>query len=327
MKLILIGLLAALPLTVATPMHIPAELDNARAGEWRMFEVDLEPGLGAPCCVDWERGQKSGQACGLDADSWNFSSDRAAVPGTRLKVFLRRGEQGVDRVRAYGSSCQLTAEAQAVPLIDLADGADTRLLSELAMRGSKKAADGAVAALALTAGDDAGRALAALTRPEAPGATRHNATFWLTQTRGAYGFDTVRALLGYPDESRKLRSHAVFALSQSAEPGRDQALIELSRTDADAEIRGEALFWLAQVSPAAAEPALLAAVHADSRKLRDKAIFALSQLPAERAVKQLSALAADQTLPRETRKQALFWLSQADPDAAIPEVDRLLGVE
>lgn len=324
------GAAAATPATRPAPA-LPAALAEAPDGQWRMLKIDLLPGVGAPCCVDFKgRGADRSKACGLDDDGWNMDADRPVPPGTRLHVYLRRDRSepaGLDRVRAFASSCALTDEAAAVPQFTLDEAAATTLLAGLARQSPKRVGNNAIAVLALQEGDQAGRALEALSAAGEADRVRRDATFWLTQTRGAQGFAAVQRLLEDPQTPRNLRRHAVFALSQSAEAGRDAALMALSRDDHDTEIRGEALFWLAQVSPDAAEPALVAAARGADFRIADKAIFGLSQLPSARAVPALSTLARDRGLSRKVRKQALFWLSQTDADAAMPEMDRLLGVE
>jgi len=59
--------------------------------------------------------------------------------------------------------------------------------------------------------------------------------------------------------------------------------------------------------------------------VREEAVFALSQLPEERAVKALASILEDKQLDMETREQALFWLAQADSDVALDYVDKLLS--
>jgi HEAT repeat protein len=59
--------------------------------------------------------------------------------------------------------------------------------------------------------------------------------------------------------------------------------------------------------------------------VREEAVFALSQLPDERATRALIAAAEDQSLPREQRKRAVFWLSQSRSDAAMAYLDRMLA--
>jgi HEAT repeat protein len=57
--------------------------------------------------------------------------------------------------------------------------------------------------------------------------------------------------------------------------------------------------------------------------VRDQAVFALSQLPADRASRALIALAEDKSLPCHDRKQAIFWLGQLKSDAAVLYLDKL----
>jgi HEAT repeat protein len=60
------------------------------------------------------------------------------------------------------------------------------------------------------------------------------------------------------------------------------------------------------------------------REVREEAVFALSQLPGDRAVDALLVLLEDRGMDRELRKAALFWLVQSDSDRAFMSVERLL---
>lgn len=51
--------------------------------------------------------------------------------------------------------------------------------------------------------------------------------------------------------------------------------------------------------------------------MREQAVFALSQLPEDRAAKALIAIAEDKSLSREERKKAIFWLGQMKSDSAV----------
>jgi len=64
---------------------------------------------------------------------------------------------------------------------------------------------------------------------------------------------------------------------------------------------------------------------AEDVEVREDAVFALAQLPGERAVDALFAVLADLSLPSEVRKQALFWLVQSDSKRAYAYIDRLLA--
>jgi HEAT repeat protein len=59
--------------------------------------------------------------------------------------------------------------------------------------------------------------------------------------------------------------------------------------------------------------------------VREGAVFAISQLPGERAVDALFAVLGNRQLQPEVREQALFWLVQSDSDRAFEYLDRLLS--
>lgn len=58
--------------------------------------------------------------------------------------------------------------------------------------------------------------------------------------------------------------------------------------------------------------------------MREQAIFALSQLPDDRATPALIGVAENRSLPAEDRKRAIFWLSQAGSDGALAYLDKVL---
>jgi len=126
------------------------------------------------------------------------------------------------------------------------------------------------------------------------------------------------------DEDRRLREHAIFALTQSHEPGAVDTIIEAARRDPDAHVRGQALFWLAQTASRRAKDAIRTAVDDDPEiEVKKKAVFALSQLPKDEGVPLLMSLARTHK-SYEVRKQAMFWLGQSgDPRALAFFVDVL----
>ena len=91
------------------------------------------------------------------------------------------------------------------------------------------------------------------------------------------------------------------------------------------EVREGALFWLGQEAASAAT-AGIAAVAVDEREeqeVRDAAVFALSQRPAEEGVPILMDLArsAEQA---ETRRAAFFWLAQLEDERVAPFFEEVL---
>ena len=71
---------------------------------------------------------------------------------------------------------------------------------------------------------------------------------------------------------------------------------------------------------------IVAALKRDADEdVREQAIFALSQLPDERATQALIATAEDQSLSREQRKRAVFWLAQSESEAAQRYLEQILA--
>ncbi len=97
-------------------------------------------------------------------------------------------------------------------------------------------------------------------------------------------------------------------------------LLALARDrDLDADVRKNALFWVAQVASSRIGPELagIAAAEAEDQEVRDAAVFALSQRDSDESVPALMDLA--RSAPHaKTRKSALFWLAQSD-DPRVPD--------
>ena len=128
------------------------------------------------------------------------------------------------------------------------------------------------------------------------------------------------------DDSEKVKRHLVFCLSQSPLPDAAQTLVRIARQDEDDALRGEALFWLSQTGDPQTEAIAFAVIDADdaSARVKKKAVFVLSQLPADRAFAALKRLVRSDR-PRPIRRKALFWLAQQDDDRAIAELESILS--
>jgi HEAT repeat protein len=89
-------------------------------------------------------------------------------------------------------------------------------------------------------------------------------------------------------------------------------------------VRERALFWLGQRAGAVAARAIATAVREDPElEVKKKAVFALSQLPAEEGVPLLIEVAETHPHP-EVRKQAFFWLGQSEDPRALDLFERVL---
>ena len=130
---------------------------------------------------------------------------------------------------------------------------------------------------------------------------------WIDNVAPRNSVALLASLLG---GEKKLSHRAMSALAMHAEPAAGDRLDDLARRGDD-ELRGEAVFWLAETRPERgldAARALLRDTSA-SRKVREKAIFALSQIRKPAATDELIRVARNDA-DSHTRGQALFWLAQ-----------------
>lgn len=98
-------------------------------------------------------------------------------------------------------------------------------------------------------------------------------------------------------------------------------LLEIARSEAHADVRGQAVFWLGREASERATEGLTSIIESeDELEIREHAIFALSQRDEERAFEALLGIARSSPEP-ELRRKAIFWLGQMGDD---PRVLRLL---
>ena len=133
--------------------------------------------------------------------------------------------------------------------------------------------------------------------------------------------------------------HSDYVMSTLAMHADPSATTELERllksSDASDETRGHAAFWLGQTRGRRGFEDVLAIARSQSssQKLREKAVFAISQSSEPEAVDELIKLAKNDPTAH-VRSQAIFWLSQKagkkaagavreslddDPDAGVRE--------
>jgi HEAT repeat protein len=100
-------------------------------------------------------------------------------------------------------------------------------------------------------------------------------------------------------------------VAQKQSPQAVDVLLHVAQTDPDADVRGQAVFWLSQVHSDRAVSVLSDILHKSSdQELRDKALFALGQSAGERGTSILRAYASDASQPVALRSKAIFWLGQ-----------------
>lgn len=104
-------------------------------------------------------------------------------------------------------------------------------------------------------------------------------------------------------------------------------LLRLARdSQRPARVRQQAVFWVGQAAGAAATRELSALVDENDTDItvRERAVFALSQRPADEAVPALIRIAGSSPSPR-LRKSAIFWLGQSKDPRALTYFERVLA--
>lgn len=124
----------------------------------------------------------------------------------------------------------------------------------------------------------------------------------------------LSTLVTKPTEGRpRIAESALVAISQHAGSAAPAALVRFAQSGTS-EIRGRALFWLAQRAADQALPAIDAALTKDpDTEVKKQAVFALSRFPNNEGIPKLMDVARSHANP-EVRRQAMFWLGQSkDP--------------
>jgi hypothetical protein len=322
---------AALALGAAQAQaDIGARVDAARrsgSSQWLTWQVPaIDDGGG--CC--WSSGSRRG-ACSLSSDNYSIgrSDDRPTSLDERLDVYVHVTSEGVDKVRTFSNSCSVDHAGERVEsvsgvpanesisyLATLVTGADDR--------STKRRSDGALTAIAQHEDASATAVLERFAREGATKSMRHNAAFWLGNTREQAGYDALVRLRASDDE--RFREHLTFCFSQSGASAAQGTLIDMAKNDPASRVRGQALFWLAQKAQKRADADVIRqAVESDpDTEIKKKAVFALSQIPRGEGVPDLIRVARENS-NREVRKQAMFWLGQSKDKRALEFFESVLA--
>jgi HEAT repeats len=314
--------------SVAASSDLGAQIRGART-KFIGYAVPEIEGERVMCCFDTFVEFRSGGKCSLDREGSYFTNDDRDDPhpvaSGMFAVFCSVENGEIAKVRSYSMECVLDANGAAVTWIE---GVDPRksvaLLASIIGRPGQHS-DSVMSTLAMHADPSATTELERILQSaDVPDETRGHAAFWLGQTRGRRGYEDVMALARSQSASPHLREKAVFALSQSSEPGAIDELIRLAKSDPTAHVRGQALFWLAQKAGKKAAGALREAVDNDPEEgVREKAVFAVSQLPDDQSVPMLIDLMKSHRDPN-VRKKAAFWLGQKHDPRALVAIEEVL---
>lgn len=312
MKAAILTLLAASLAVAQAPRFVNARLESEPAANLSAQLAAAERGSAQPLWWGYSvPGVPADGGCGtIVLDGRRLPPQSQDGP---LIVLLRIEARAVARVRSTGTQCNIDAGGDRVIWLGPVDPAQSAaLLSSLT---TPTVMPGALAALALSSGSAAERALESLANSPTPEVVREKAVFWLGSARGHAGFLALQHLAragGDPALGRRI----AFALSVSPDPGAIAELIRQAQDDPSPPVRGQALFWLAHKAGAKSAGAISAAVANDpSTQVKERAVFALSQLPPQQGVPLLIHVAQTNSNPA-VRKRAMFWLGQThDPRA------------
>jgi hypothetical protein len=149
---------------------------------------------------------------------------------------------------------------------------------------------------------------------------------WLTGVDAASSAALLANAVDQSDEdARKARFHgALMALAAHRDPSAVTALLRLARNHARSDVRGDALFWLAHRAGQQAAGAIRDAIeHDPDTRVKTRAVFALSQLPADEGVPRLIDVARTNRNAK-VRQQAMFWLGQSKDARALAFFEEVL---
>ncbi|HEY7818301.1 MAG TPA: HEAT repeat domain-containing protein, partial [Vicinamibacteria bacterium] len=268
------------------------------------------------CCFDWDRGWKNDarqRTCRLDGGGSAIFTDSkgtfAHLDSSRMVVYVRFVKGTFNDVKIFNVGCAVDPGRQSVRALAgvTTDDSATFFEEAIAKGDGRKAAEKAIFALAMHSSPRVVPILERLSL-SGPRSLREDAIFWLAQTGGRRGYETVRRL-AVADPDQEIRKKAVFSLTQSEEAGALDDLASIARTHRDVETRAEAIFWLGQEGGVKVLPILEEFLESGAREIQEKAVFAIGQIEDEKAQRKLLDLARKHG-SSYVRKQALFWLGQ-----------------
>jgi hypothetical protein len=148
---------------------------------------------------------------------------------------------------------------------------------------------------------------------------------WLTGVTATASLDWLDSF-ARADLSSKVADNAVLATALHGDAAAVDRLIAIAKNGRDRRVRSTALFWVSQRAGERAAGAITDAIERDpDTQVKRQAVFALSQLPRNEAVPRLIDVAKNNRNP-EVRKQAMFWLGQSQDPRALTFFEEVLGV-
>lgn len=302
-------------------------LQHANGPLWMGYEVAAVPGTHFSVCSGASDSAEDDGCCGVyrleDSDNtFRHGEDDRAVQ-TSIEVLVRFDQGAIDKIRFVGSRCRLDAGGLSFTwLTDVKEDDSVLWLASLATTEHKHLTDQALATIATHETAKATAVLEGFASSTNPLWLREKSSFWLGAERGHDGYLALKKLSNDPDpEFRKKLSFDVYV---SHDPAAVDDLIRMAKSDQNAGVREQAIFWVGQKAGAKAVALLKDTVENDPEVgVKKKAVFAISQLPKDEAVPELLHVA--QTNPDPVvRKDAIFWLGQTHDPRALAYFEQIL---
>lgn len=244
--------------------------------------------------------------------------------GDTFLVLLRLAAGEVEKIRAVSTACEIDAGGLDVHAFSSVDPRQSvELLTAVADRARlKRLSRDALFAIAVHDDPSADGVLERVALGDLDWGERNQAVFWLGAARERPGFEILERLARSSDAD--LRHQVTFGLHASRVPEAVETLIAMARNDESRRVRSQALFWLAQEAGRRAVAEVDRAVEEDpDLEVKKYAIFALSQLPPDQGVPLLIRHARTHPDPG-VRKKAMFWLGQSGDERALDFFEEIL---
>ena len=143
---------------------------------------------------------------------------------------------------------------------------------------------------------------------------------WLDGVQASDSARLLRALID--GDNRAVGKKAITALALHA--GRVDDLIDIAKHHPSSKIRSQALFWVSQAAGDRAAAVLKDAIENDpEEEVKAKAVFGISQLPDDQSIPMLIDLIKTNK-SRTVRKKAAFWLGQKHDPRALQALEDIL---
>jgi len=295
---------------ILNPADYISQIKNKDA--WFAYQVKAQKNTASMCC--WESTNRENLQCDLENDNNSFGSSNKDGITENINIYVNVQKGMINNILTVGDECKIIVGKQEVIwLNDITHENSVNWLKELSINDNDVSSHNALYSLAQHDGVGASMALydiASLKNHD----NSQNAVFWLGNSRND-GFTHLQKLYkSLP--SGNVKRHINFALSQSKSPESIDLLKQIAMNDTNTEQRADAYFWLAENNLPGIEKFLLNAVeNDDSFIVKEKAIFALSQVKSELAADALLDLVENHS-NADIQEKALFWLAQINPPKA-----------